>query len=426
MNKYTSTFLDIINNAIYFLILLLVFLTPLVFTSNTNELYEFPKMFFVYILGATVIFLFIVGKIIGAKSLKTPPTYVTAFIISYIISTIFSSHIYTSVWGYYTRFNGGLISILILFGLYIVMLSSFNRIDFEGIFYILSLTLFPIGFYSIHQHFQGIQRAYSTFGQPNWLAAYTVMILPLVFDEYLKNQKLFKNLLFFSSFIIGFASLWFSSSISGLLGFFGSFVFYFLLKFSLKSLCLGRLKQKVIIVIIACLIIVFSSSSFILKRTGDVLYDIRNIISESGLAYAETVPVKRNVSDPGAIRFGMWKSTVDLIFSSPKIFLIGAGPETFPYVFQKFRESSLNYSSEWSYILNKPHNYYLEVFSEKGIIGLLIYLYVVIYTLRSKNFLLTPALFGFYITNIFSWPTVSTSLVFWIMLAYLNSLEYEE
>ena len=122
----------------------------------------------------------------------------------------------------------------------------------------------------------------------------------------------------------------------------------------------------------------------------------------------------------------MWKSTVDLIFSSPKIFLIGAGPETFPYVFQKFRESSLNYSSEWSYILNKPHNYYLEVFSEKGIIGLLIYLYVVIYTLRSKNFLLTPALFGFYITNIFSWPTVSTSLVFWIMLAYLNSLEYEE
>src|SRR3989344_6301955 len=134
MNKHTSTFFDVINNFICFLILLLVFLTPLVFTSNPNELYEFPKMFLVYILGATVIFLFIIGKIIRTKSLKAPPVYVTAFIISYIISTIFSSHIYTSVWGYYTRFNGSLISVLILFGLYVVILNLFSETDFKSVF----------------------------------------------------------------------------------------------------------------------------------------------------------------------------------------------------------------------------------------------------------------------------------------------------
>ena len=65
-------------------------------------------------------------------------------------------------------------------------------------------------------------------------------------------------------------------------------------------------------------------------------------------------------------------------------------------------------------------------FSEKGIIGLLIYLYIIIYTLKLRNPLLTPSLLGFYITNIFSWPTVSTALVFWIMLAYLNYLEHEK
>ncbi len=423
MNKHTSTFLDVINNATYFLIPLLVFLTPLIFTSSTNELYEFPKMFFIYILGGTVIFLFMVGSIVRAKPLKVPPVYVTVFMISYIVSTIFSSHIYTSVWGYYTRFNGGLISVLILFGLYVVMLNVFNKTDFKSIFYILSLTLLPVSFYSIYQHLQGIQRVYSTFGQPNWLAAYVVMVFPIVLDFYFKHRRsLFKNLLFFSSFIIGFVSLWFSSSISGLLGFLGGSVFYLLLNHSV----IKDNKRKAVVVLIACLIIIFSFPSFLLKRAGDVLYDTKNIISESSLVYAETIPVKRNVSDPGVIRFGMWRSTVNLIFSSPKIFLIGTGPETFPYVFQKFRETSLNYSSEWSYILNKPHNYYLEIFSEKGIIGLLIYLYLIIYTLKSKNPLLTPSLLGFYITNIFGWPTVSTALVFWIMLAYLNSLEHKE
>lgn len=451
MNKYTSTLVDLINNTIYFLVLLLIFLTPLIFTSNTNELYEFPKMFFVYILTATVIFLFIVKNLVRSVSLKFPPIYITIFVISYIVSTIFSSHIYTSVWGYYTRFNGGLVSILILFGLYIVILNLFSTADFKNIFYVLSLTPLPIGVYSIYQHFQGIQRVYSTFGQPNWLAAYMVMVLPLVFDCYLRNKREFiRDIIFFSSFIIGFASLWFSSSISGLLGFIGCFVLYFFLNLSLVKVAKG----KVGVVSIICLIIIFSSPSFILKRAGDVLYDTKNIISrgkipefslemrafvltrekeetsdfspkslisENNRVYAQTVPVKRSVSDPGVIRFGMWRGTVSLVFSSPKIFLIGSGPETFPYVFQKFRETSLNYSSEWSYILNKPHNYYLEIFSEKGIIGLLIYLYLIIYTLRLKNPLLAPSLVGFYITNIFGWPTVSTALVFWIMLAYLNS-----
>ena len=423
MNKHTSTFFDVINNFICFLILLLVFLTPLIFTSDTNELYEFPKMFFVYILGATVIFLFMVGNIVKAKFLRIPPLYVTVFIISYLVSTIFSSHIYTSVWGYYTRFNGSLISVLILFGLYVVILNLFSETDFKSVFFILSLTTLPVSLYSIYQHFQGIQRVYSTFGQPNWLAAYIVIILPLLFDNYLKRQKsLIKDFLWFLSFVIGFASLWFSSSISGLLGFFGCFILYFFLNRSLIKVN----QKKTFCVAVACLIIIFSFSSFILKRTGDVFHDIQNIISESSLVHAETISVKRNVSDPGVIRFGMWKSTVNLIFSSPKTFLIGAGPETFPYVFQKFRDASLNYSSEWSYILNKPHNYYLEVFSEKGIIGLLIYLYIIIYTLKLRNPLLTPSLLGFYITNIFSWPTVSTALVFWIMLAYLNYLEHEK
>jgi len=45
---------------------------------------------------------------------------------------------------------------------------------------------------------------------------------------------------------------------------------------------------------------------------------------------------------------------------------------------------------------------------------------IIIKVLLSRHRFLTPALFGLFVTNVFSWPTVSTSLLFWIFLALLT------
>jgi O-antigen ligase len=97
--------------------------------------------------------------------------------------------------------------------------------------------------------------------------------------------------------------------------------------------------------------------------------------------------------------------------------IIGTGPETFPYEFQKFRPPELNYSSEWDFVFNKPHNYYLELLTTIGAVGTLFYLLIVFKSMGSGDKFYVPGLVAFYVTNVFGWPTVTTALLFWLFLA---------
>jgi len=126
------------------------------------------------------------------------------------------------------------------------------------------------------------------------------------------------------------------------------------------------------------------------------------------------------LSDPGFIRLELWKSTFDLITSSPKIFLVGTGPETFPYVFQAFRNGKLNYSSEWDFVFNKPHNYYLEIWSESGIFTLMTFIALIYLSIKKLPDYISSSIVVFGITNIFGWPVVPTSLLFWFIICGLH------
>ncbi len=147
--------------------------------------------------------------------------------------------------------------------------------------------------------------------------------------------------------------------------------------------------------------------SYLKNRLGDAL-----VLS--------TDPQSYKVSDPGLIRLGLWKGSLGMASSDLRSLVVGRGPETFAYEFPFFREDFLNYSSEWNFILNKPHNYYLEILVESGVLTLVAYLLLIGYTLKSKQHYLVAGLVAFYTSNVFSWPTVSTSLMFWIWLALLS------
>ncbi|EKD95466.1 MAG: hypothetical protein ACD_24C00482G0006, partial [uncultured bacterium] len=77
--------------AIKILINVLVFFTPLVFVTNTNELYEFPKMYFVYFMGITTFFIFCVLLLFSKIKFKSPSIPILFYLSTTIISTIFSS-----------------------------------------------------------------------------------------------------------------------------------------------------------------------------------------------------------------------------------------------------------------------------------------------------------------------------------------------
>ncbi len=404
----------------------LIFFTPLIFVMGTNEIFEFPKTYFVYIIGLTIICLFLIQKVLTDRKIKAPNIYITLFVAIYIISTLFSTHLYTSIWGYYTRFNGGLFSILILLGIYVVLDNEFKRRDIIKLVSVGSVAVLPIGIYAILQHF-GVSaqiwkgdptiRAFSTLGQPNWLAAYLAMYLPFILgniinvsknEDLLIDNKLFNIVLF----LIGFSALWFTYSLSGLLGGIVGLVYFTVLNF--KKI-LSNFKYIAFIGIVS-LLIAISSPGIFDEKVKDILVDFKKVTSGITKVYAAEEPLENSISDPGYIRNYLWTGTLSLVNSSVKNLVIGTGPETFPYEFQKFRPKELNDSSEWNLVFNKPHNYYLEVLANIGVLGLITYLTILLTTIKSGDKIFLPGLVALYVTNIFSWPTISTALLFWIFL----------
>ena len=400
----------------YFWVLAFIsFFLPLVFGTVTNELYEFPKMYFIYFLGGALVTAFIIEKIIQEGVLPKVPGYIKLYILSYVVSSLFSTHQYTSFWGYYTRFNDCLMSTLVFFGVYVVAKSKLTAEEFNKIFKIMLFSIVPVSIMGVFQHGEMV-RVYSTFGQPNWLAQFLAVLLP--FANYLFFAGTMPWLWFFIS-VLGFASLWFTYSLSGLLGYgIGFCVLLYLFSPIRRDL------YKLLTLALVCMLIAVTNLGVFRLRIQDIFSDVQNIISIVPKIYAAD-STQRNLSDPGFIRGGLWLGTTKLIFSSPKVALIGTGSETFPYSFQKFRPRELNYSSEWNFVFNKPHNYFLEVSSEQGLLGLGIYFYLYWKLLRNLDKKYLACFVAFAVSNVFGWPTVVTTFIFWMYLASIEA-KYEK
>jgi putative inorganic carbon (hco3(-)) transporter len=406
---------------------ILCFTVPLILSSSTNELFEFPKMFFVYYLGLTTIFVFAlesIWSIRGARRISLPNKWVSLFVAGYIVSTVFSNHHYTSFWGYYTRFNGGLLSVLIVFGIYLIAKNVFNKEEFLRLLKIVLLSVVPVSIYGIVQYYGSIDidltggeviRVFSTFGQPNWLASYlSMLLLPVIYFTAISDRPVLRW--FWSIvYLLGFACLWLTYSVSGLLAFIVGAVVLVTINFGVFRSKTRALSLLLVISIIFALL----NLGVFKQRISDVYIDLQKTIVQHSAVFAQGED-GYELSDTGFIRTGIWRGTFDLIASSPKIILIGNGPETFPYAFPAFRPAMLNYSSEWDYVFNKPHNYYLELMSNGGLVVLIPYLLLISWSLKKRHPFITPALSAFYVANIFGWPSVVTALLFWMFLAYLE------
>lgn len=173
-------------------------------------------MIVVYIL-ATIITGIWVLKILNTKKLflkRTPLDIpIVLFLASQILSTIFSIDPHTSIWGYYSRSNGGLLSIISYILLYYALVSNF---DIKQSLKFLQAAIFGgllVSLYAIPEHFgfspsclilvgelnascwvQDVQaRVFATLGQPNWLAAYLAMLIfPTIYFAISAKDTLWK------------------------------------------------------------------------------------------------------------------------------------------------------------------------------------------------------------------------------------------
>src|SRR6185295_5592886 len=126
----SKTLYNLFDRGIEFLFYSLFLLVPIVFTGMTSELFEFNKMWLTFGITAIIAF-FWFGKMILRKEFRIQRTpldiFIFLFLLSQIISTIISIDPHVSFWGYYSRFNGGLLSTVCYIFLYYAFATNLTK-----------------------------------------------------------------------------------------------------------------------------------------------------------------------------------------------------------------------------------------------------------------------------------------------------------
>lgn len=217
-------------------------------------------------------------------------------------------------------------------------------------FFVFAQTL--VGLYGISQYFTGIEldpawvdeannpeiftRIYSVFGNPNILAEYLIMGIPISASLFFTSKKIIKKLLFLSTTAILLLTLVLTLSRGSWIGIvFAAFVFVFLInrKLLLLSIPLG-------------VVAVFVLPDSIIHR----ITSIGNLADSSN-----------------AYRIVIWTLTLKIIREN---WLVGLG---FGYApFKQVYESHIR-----TMPIFHAHNTYLEIFAELGIGGILLFLVLI-------------------------------------------------
>ena len=400
-----------------FLYCLLFFATPLIYSPFNSELFEVPKMYFVYAVTSAILALHLYGWIKGKHPLfrSTPLTLpLLLFLTSQAISTIFSIDTHTSLFGYYSRLNGGLISIICYLLLYFILSVHVSKELKSKIINYSLISGLIVSLYGIGQHF-GIDKAYwvqdvqarvfSTLGQPNWLSAYLCLLLPFSLFKFLNSKTFFQFTVHSSLVTILYLCLLFTKSKTGILT---ALICLFL--FSIFSLIQ---KQKNKFLLVTCHLLLITLTLSINNPIKDLIYPQKTsslVTDHSSL----------NITPSQDIRKIVWQGALNLWRRYP---FFGTGVETFAYSYYWVRPASHNLTSEWDFLYNKAHNEYLNFAATTGTFGLLTYLILIFsilflfyksqITVHSSH--ITISFLSILITNFTGFSIVITSLCFFLL-----------
>lgn len=451
----------------------LLFTVPLFFMFRTDELFEFNKMILVYVLTVIILALWVVRMIFEKRIILKRTVFdipIFLFLMSQILSTILSIHPRTSWLGYYSRFHGGLLSWFSYSILYYAFVSNIPRRAYKGLFFTTSLAALIVSIYAILEHFghstscliltkgksfgvdcwiQKVQdRVFATFGQPNWLGAYVITLLPitLVFSLKEKGLKNWQRWFFVVVVIAEFLTLLFTKSRSGFLGFvggglvmvFGAGLIYWRSRNTDERINLSGKNQKtrLVVIVMSLVLATLIFGSPYSKSVSEILNkpdDQTKITTEN-----QEVVVNRleeGGTDSGEIRKIVWEGAINVWKRYP---IFGSGVETFAYSYYQDRPVEHNLVSEWDFLYNKAHNELLNFLATTGVVGLGTYLlifvwagiFVLKFLLTNKNpinekFVLLALLSGLVsqsISNFFGFSTVMITALLFLYLGVISEV----
>ena len=189
-----------------------------------------------------------------------------------------------------------------------------------------------------------LERIMSTIRDPNSLGSYIIIIISLMVALFARRSK--QRLLATGFILLGLLCLWQTFSRSAWIGCFVAIVVAIIL--GLKKISLSKRQLSLIFGIVAGFLVATGVIFYVSRNT----YFVQNVIFH---ADESTV-----LEDPNQLRVRFWKESAERITNNP----LGSGPGTAGIVSirNKVQGGHLN------------ENYYLQVGSEVGVIGLILFL----------------------------------------------------
>ena len=362
----------------------LVFLIPLVLNPWGFNGYSIIKTFVLYA-GAVITFLLVLMQVPQRGYLFLPKhlLLLIALLVSFVISTVFSIHPKTSLFGEYTRFEGLLTWLAYLWMFYLGYRYFYNSQSRRLVDLAAITTAIPISLYAIAQVFgfsigeqttpwsySNIGRSFSTLGNPSTLAAYLVLVAPLCAIGLAGNVLRWLRTARIIGLPILLLALALTLSAGGFIGLLCCIIVWLILLFIKTS-------RKKILGLVMGITLCLSVAV------------IGSVASSNFSQYENIAFAKRSTAES---RLNLWTQTLNLIKERPAF---GWGVDSvqiaFPnYLLNRARTGDFGLKSmgkdadfalKAAFTTDNAHNYILQYATTTGLFGILVVLWFFIFHL---------------------------------------------
>ncbi|MCR4326519.1 MAG: O-antigen ligase family protein [Candidatus Roizmanbacteria bacterium] len=434
-----------------YIIASLFVVVPFIFSPFSSELFELPKMLTVYaytaILGPLAIYRYYqLNKLLTLNRL-TQLLFgsLILFYLSQLLATLFSIDRHLSWFGYYSRINGGMLSLsaylILAVSTYILLYKEHVITVLKGVLLggvILLLWGLPAKFgYDVTclvatgslsvscwtSDFNPTVRLFSTIGQPNWYAAHLMVIaLTILFiittGTNLVNKKYvqYERYALFIMFLLTCIELVWTGSRSGMISFLIAIIIF----------TLGSWYKKVklpwmylVFAVIPLVVLLYEPiKGMVIKPVPEA--------TPATVTEASSVATTQSVTPSSQIRLIVWKGGLELLKRYP---WLGTGPETFALSYFFTRPAEHNLTSEWDFVYNKAHNEFINTAANSGYIGITLYTFMLLTMAGIAAYLFYPTkggirshlallvfsmLAGLSVSNFFGFSTSTTQLFLYL------------
>lgn len=406
---------QIINIILYMTIIVM----PLIVTKKIEPKFLMTKLAFLYIACTLAFIVFIWNR---KYDFKKEHIFAILFILSILISVIFSPFKKTALWGSFYRYEG-FVSILI-YVVFFIIASQYFKVNKKSINLLLIVGSI-MGIYGVLQilgidpiqdwMFDGniTKVAYGTIGNRNFFSSYLILFLTLSTALYIfKGEK--KYLIYTILIYLGEVC---TLTRSG-------WIAYFICLVLLSFFAFKEKKIKRIVILIAILAISTTSINFISQS------QILGRVEHTKTEFSGEIENSKNSSSSS--RMHILKVCLEVFKDSP---FLGTGPDTLG---ERLSKDYKNYVNEhiklYGATIDKAHNEYLEYAVSCGIFTLIFYLILIFCILKGilKNIkddkfkIILSVILSYLIQATLNISVIAVAPLFWILLGYAVKMIYEK